>query len=129
MLAPRHRNAHARAGEGTTMGQLIAEKGDIARYDVDAIVNAANTHLAEGGGVCGAIFAAAGSGLSQACAPLAPCPTGEARITPGFALKARWIIHAVGPIWRGGGSGEDAALASCYRSVWALAAEHGLASV
>jgi O-acetyl-ADP-ribose deacetylase (regulator of RNase III) len=111
------------------MGELIAEKGDITRADVDAIVNAANIHLAEGGGVCGAIFAAAGRGLSEACAPLAPCPTGEARITPGFALKARWIIHAVGPIWRGGGAREDAALTACYRSIWALAAQHGLASV
>jgi O-acetyl-ADP-ribose deacetylase (regulator of RNase III) len=111
------------------MGELVAEKGDITRYDVDAIVNAANIHLAEGGGVCGAIFAAAGPDLSDACAPLAPCPTGEARITPGFALPARWIIHAVGPIWRGGGAGEDEALAACYRSIWALAAERGLASV
>jgi O-acetyl-ADP-ribose deacetylase (regulator of RNase III) len=115
--------------EGTTMGQLIAEKGDITRYAVDAIVNAANEGLRAGGGVCGAIFAAAGPSLAAACAAVAPCPTGQARITPGFALPAKWIIHAVGPVWRGGEAGEDAALASCYRSVWALAQERALSSV
>jgi O-acetyl-ADP-ribose deacetylase (regulator of RNase III) len=111
------------------MGELTAEKGDITRYAVDAIVNAANEGLRAGGGVCGAIFAAAGPGLAEACRAVAPCPTGQARITPGFALPAKWIIHAVGPVWRSGAAGEDAALASCYRSIWTIAAERGLASV
>lgn len=111
------------------MGELTAEKGDITRCTVDAVVNAANEALRAGGGVCGAIFAAAGPGLVEACAAVAPCPTGQARLTAGFALPAKWIIHAVGPVWHGGGAGEDAALASCYRSVWAIAAERGLASV
>ena len=89
---------------------------DITTLEVDAIVNAANERLAMGGGVCGAIFRAAGvEALSAACAPLAPCPTGRARITPGFTLKAKHVIHAVGPVWHGGGAGEPALLASCYR--------------
>jgi O-acetyl-ADP-ribose deacetylase (regulator of RNase III) len=92
-------------------------QADITALDVDAIVNAANEQLAQGGGVCGAIFRAAGAReLAAACAPLAPCPTGEARITPGFRLKARHVIHAVGPVWRGGGQGEAALLASAYRA-------------
>jgi len=96
---------------------LRAIQADIATLDVDAIVNAANEHLAEGGGVCGAIFRAAGSReLAAACKPLAPCPTGEARITPGFALKARWVIHAVGPVWHGGDRDEAQKLASAYRN-------------
>jgi O-acetyl-ADP-ribose deacetylase (regulator of RNase III) len=111
------------------MGQLVAEKGDITRYAVDAIVNAANVELAAGGGVCGAIFRAAGPGLAEACGAVAPCPTGAARLTPGFALPARWIIHAVGPVWRGGGAGEDEALGSCYRSIWAIARAEGMARV
>lgn len=111
------------------MPTLAAIKGDITRAAVDAIVNAANERLLAGGGVCGAIFRAAGPGLAEACRAAAPCPTGEARITPGFALSARHIIHAVGPVWRGGGAGEEEALASCYRAIWALARRHGLASV
>lgn len=100
---------------------LRAIVADITTLDVDAIVNAANERLAMGGGVCGAIFRAAGADrLIEACRPLAPCPTGEARITPGFALKARHIIHAVGPVWRGGGAGEPALLAACYRNSLAL---------
>jgi O-acetyl-ADP-ribose deacetylase (regulator of RNase III) len=90
-------------------------RADITTLDVDAIVNAANEALAPGGGVCGAIHRAAGPELAQACRALAPCPTGEARTTPGFALKAKWVVHAVGPVWRGGGAGEEALLASCYR--------------
>ena len=104
-------------------------EADITRLDVDAIVNAANSALAAGGGVCGAIFHAAGPGLAAACDAIGGCPTGEARITDGFALKARHIIHAVGPIWHGGTQGEDALLASAYRQSLVLACDHGLRSV
>lgn len=111
------------------MEAMTAIKGDITRADVDAIVNAANEMLLPGGGVCGAIFRAAGPGLEAACRAVAPCPTGQARLTPGFALKARHIIHAVGPVWHGGTAGEDAALVSCYRAIWAVAQDHKLHSV
>jgi O-acetyl-ADP-ribose deacetylase (regulator of RNase III) len=104
-------------------------EGDITRLAVDAIVNAANRALEPGGGVCGAIHRAAGPELARACRAVAPCPTGEARITPGFRLPARHVIHAVGPVWQGGGAGEEAALAACYRSALRLAAGHGLASI
>ena len=104
-------------------------EGDITRLDVDAIVNAANTMLAPGGGVCGAIHRAAGPELAAACAQLGGCETGEAKITPGFRLPARYVIHTVGPVWGGGQSGEDRLLASCYRNSLALAAGHGLASI
>lgn len=102
---------------------------DITTLAVDAIVNAANTALAPGGGVCGAIHAAAGPELARACARAAPCPTGEARLTPGFELPARFVIHAVGPIWRGGDSKEAELLASAYRYSLKLARDHGLASI
>lgn len=96
---------------------LHAIRADITTLAVDAIVNAANEELRQGGGVCGAIFRAAGPAeLAAACAPLAPCPTGEARLTPGFALPARFVIHAVGPVWHGGGQGEAALLAGAYRA-------------
>lgn len=96
---------------------LHAIRADITTLAVDAIVNAANEQLRQGGGVCGAIFRAAGAAeLAAACAPLAPCPTGEARLTPGFALPARFVIHAVGPVWHGGGQGEAALLAGAYRA-------------
>lgn len=95
---------------------LRAIRADITTLDVDAVVNAANAALQMGGGVCGAIFRAAGAdALAAACAAVAPCPTGQARITPAFALPARFVIHAVGPVWRGGGAGEAALLAGCYR--------------
>lgn len=95
---------------------IQARRADITTLAVDAIVNAANEQLLRGGGVCGAIFRAAGPAeLAAACAPLAPCPTGQARITPGFALPAKHVIHTVGPVWHGGGAGEAALLASCYR--------------
>jgi len=108
---------------------LTARRVDITTLDVDAIVNAANEGLAPGGGVCGAIHRAAGPALAAACARAAPCPTGQARITPGFCLPARYVIHAVGPVWRGGSHGEAAALAAAYRAAFALAARHGLASI
>lgn len=100
---------------------LHAIRADITTLDVDAIVNAANERLAMGGGVCGAIFRAAGAeALGAACRKVAPCPTGQARITPGFALKARHVIHAVGPVWHGGTRGEPRLLAACYRNSLAL---------
>lgn len=103
---------------------------DITTLDVDAIVNAANERLAMGGGVCGAIFRRAGErDLAAACAPLAPCPTGEARITPGFALPARHVIHAVGPVWYGGDKDEAAQLAGCYRQSLALLRQAGGRSI
>src|SRR5690606_17982314 len=102
---------------------------DITTLAVDAIVNAANTELAPGGGVCGAIHRAAGPELAAACAPPAPCPTGEARMTPGFRLPARYVIHAVGPVWRGGHDGEPELLASAYRASMKLARDAGLTSI
>ena len=109
--------------------RLVLVQADITTLDVDAIVNAANVALATGGGVCGAIHRAAGPELAEACEDVAPCPTGEARLTPGFELRARWVIHAAGPVWRGGAQGEDRQLASCYRSALAIAAAEGLATV
>ena len=108
---------------------LSARIVDITTLDVDAIVNAANEHLAPGGGVCGAIHRASGPELAAACATLGRCPTGEARITPGFRLPARFVIHAVGPVWKGGGAGEPELLASAYRCSLRLAASEGLQSI
>ncbi|MEM8744773.1 MAG: O-acetyl-ADP-ribose deacetylase [Pseudomonadota bacterium] len=102
---------------------------DITTLDVDAIVNAANIELAPGGGVCGAIHAAAGPALAKECAGVGGCPTGEARITKGYDLPAKSVIHAVGPVWGGGESGEDALLAGCYRASLELARAHDLASI
>jgi O-acetyl-ADP-ribose deacetylase (regulator of RNase III) len=102
---------------------------DITRLEVEAIVNAANASLLGGGGVDGAIHRVAGSDLLAYCRGLGGCPAGQARITPGFALPATWVVHTVGPVWQGGGRGEAELLESCYRNSFALALEQGARSI
>jgi O-acetyl-ADP-ribose deacetylase (regulator of RNase III) len=118
-----------RASNASMPGRIEIIEGDITTLDVEAIVNAANKSLLGGGGVDGAIHRAAGHDLKQACAALRGCETGEAKITAGFRLKARHVIHTVGPVWGGGERGEDRLLAACYRNSFDLASEHGLVSI
>ncbi len=104
-------------------------RGDITKLEVDIVVNAANVSLMPGGGVDGAIRRAAGEGLNDACRKIGGCPTGSARITDGYGLSAKWVIHTVGPIWQGGCSGEPDLLAGCYRTSLTLASSAGAASI
>ncbi len=112
-----------------TLPPIRVIRGDITHCADDAIVNAANRSLLGGGGVDGAIHRAAGPELVAACRAIGGCPTGEARITPGYKLPARFVIHTVGPVWHGGKQGEAALLSACYRACFALAAAHGIRTI
>jgi O-acetyl-ADP-ribose deacetylase (regulator of RNase III) len=111
------------------MGQITITQGNIVNLEVDAIVNAANTSLLGGGGVDGVIHQAAGSELVNQCRKLGGCKTGEAKITPGYKLPARFVIHTVGPIWSGGNKAESQLLESCYQSSLELAHQHAIETI
>jgi O-acetyl-ADP-ribose deacetylase (regulator of RNase III) len=127
----RRNNTGDRSSDGDTGPTIRALQGDIASQCVDVVVNAANERLGDGAGVAGAIIKAAGPGLLRECADLYPdgCPTGEARVTGGHDLPAKWIVHTVGPVWRGGTNGEPELLANCYRNSLQAAAEKGALTV
>ena len=130
-----HESSHENPSHGQPARRVSVQQGDISRLGVDAIVNAANEALMGGSGVDGAIHRGAGPELLDACYRIPEvrldvrCPTGEARLTPGFRLPARHVIHTVGPIWRGGDNGEPQLLANCYRNSLQLAVDHELATV